>query len=105
MCCQAALFSFFLEAFSALSFPLSTVFISSHKFGFDVSTFSLNYEMSLISFYISSLTKLSLSKVLFSFHVYVCVSSGCMPKSGIVGSSDKNFNPTQLFKTMNTYNS
>jgi hypothetical protein len=43
----------------------------SHKLGYDVSIFSLNSRKSLISFFISSLTKLSLSKELFSFHVYV----------------------------------
>ena len=39
----------------------------SHKFGHVVSSFSLNSKKSSIS----SLTKLSLSSVLFSFHVYV----------------------------------
>jgi hypothetical protein len=39
-------------------------------FGYDVSSFSLNLIKSLISF-ISSLTKLSLSKELLSFHEYV----------------------------------
>jgi hypothetical protein len=43
----------------------------SHKFGYVVSSFSLNSKKSLISFFISSLTKLSLSRALFSFHVYV----------------------------------
>ena len=54
-----------------MNFPLSTAFIVSHKFGYDVSTFSLNSRKSLISFFISSLTKLSLSRELFSFHEYV----------------------------------
>ena len=56
---------------SELSFPLSTAFIVSHKFGYPVPLFSLNSKKSLISFFISPLTKLSLSRVLFSFHVYV----------------------------------
>jgi hypothetical protein len=43
----------------------------SHKFGYDVSIFSFNSRESLISFFISSLTKLSLSIGLFSFHVYL----------------------------------
>jgi hypothetical protein len=41
------------------------------KFWYVVTSFSLNSTMSLISFFISSLTKLSLSRVLFSLHVYV----------------------------------
>jgi hypothetical protein len=56
---------------SELSFPLSTAFIVSHKFGYVVPSFSLNSKKSLISFFISSLTKLSMSRVLFSLHVYV----------------------------------
>ena len=63
--------TFFTMALSAMNFPLSTAFILSHKFGYDVSTFSLNSTKSLISFFTSSLTKLSLNKELFSFHVYV----------------------------------
>jgi hypothetical protein len=51
------------------SFPLRTAFIVSRKFGYVVASFSLNSKKSLISFFISSLTKLSLSRVLFSFHV------------------------------------
>jgi hypothetical protein len=35
----------------------------SHKFGYVVTSFSLNSEKSLISFFISSLTKFSLSVV------------------------------------------
>jgi hypothetical protein len=50
-----------------MSFPLSTAFIVSHKFGYVVPSFSLNSKKPLISF----LTKLTLSRVLFSFHVYV----------------------------------
>jgi hypothetical protein len=63
--------SFFLEAFRAMSIHLSTAFIVSHKFGYVVPSFSLNSKQSLISFFISSLIKLSLSRVLFIFHVYV----------------------------------
>ena len=59
--------SFFLEALRAMSFPLGTTFTVSHKFGNVVASFSLNSKKSLIS----SLTKLSLSRVLFSFHVNV----------------------------------
>jgi hypothetical protein len=36
-----------------------------------VPSFSLNFKKSLISFFISSLTKLFLNRALFSFHVYV----------------------------------
>jgi hypothetical protein len=56
---------------SELSFPLRTAFIVSHKFRYVVASFSLNSKKSLISFFISSLTKLSLSRVLFNFHVNV----------------------------------
>ena len=63
--------SFFLEALRAMSFPLSNAFIVSHSFGYVVASFSLNCKKSLISFFISSLTKESLSRVLFSFHVNV----------------------------------
>ena len=66
-----ALSIFFLEALRAMSFPLSTAFIVSHRFGYVVSSFSLCSKKSLISFFISSLTKVSLSRILFSFHVYV----------------------------------
>jgi hypothetical protein len=38
-----------------MSFPLSTAFIVSHKFGYTVTSFSLNSKMSLISFFIPSL--------------------------------------------------
>jgi hypothetical protein len=43
----------------------------SHKFGYVVSSFSLNSKKSLISFFIPSLTKVSVRRVLFSFHVNV----------------------------------
>ena len=63
--------NFFLEALGAMSFPLRNAFIVSHKFGNVVASFSLNSKMSLISFFIPSLTKVSLRRVLFSFHVNV----------------------------------
>ena len=66
-----ALSSFFLEALRAMSFPLRNAFIVSHKFGYVVASFSLNSKKSLFSFFISSLTKVSLRRVLFSFHVNV----------------------------------
>ena len=61
--------SFFLEALRAMSFPLRTVFIVSHKFGYVEASFSLNSKQSLISFFISSLTKLLLSSVVQLPHV------------------------------------
>ena len=67
MCCQTvsvSLSSFFLEALRVMSFPLRTAFIVSHKFGYVVDSFSLNSKKSLISFFISSLTKVSVSSVL-----------------------------------------
>ena len=66
-----ALSSSFLEALRAMSLHHRTAFIVSHKFGYVVASLSLNSKNSLISFFISSMTKLSLSRVLFSFHVNV----------------------------------
>ena len=66
-----ALSSFFLEALRAFSFSLRNAFIVSHKFGYVVASVSLNYKKSLISSFIFSFTKLSLSRVLFSFHMYM----------------------------------
>ena len=66
---MCALSSFFLEALRPMSFPLRTAFIVSPKFRYVVASFSLNCKKSLISFFISSLTKESLSGVLFSLHV------------------------------------
>ena len=68
---MCALSSFFLEALRAMSFPVRNAFIMSPKFGYILASFSLNSKKSLISFLISSLTNFSLSRVLFSFHVYV----------------------------------
>jgi hypothetical protein len=63
--------SFSLEILRAMSFPFTTAFIVSHKFECIVPSFSLNSKKSLISLFISSLTKLSLSRALISFHIYV----------------------------------
>ena len=49
-----ALSSFFLAALRAMSFPLWTTFIVSHKFGYIVSSFSLNSKTSSISLFFSS---------------------------------------------------
>ena len=54
--------SFFLEALRSMSFPLSTAFILPYNFEYIVPSFSLNSKKFLISFFISSLTKLSLSR-------------------------------------------
>ena len=62
---------FFLEVLRALNFLLRTVLIVFHKFGYVVASFSLNSKKSLISFFIFSLTKVSLRRVLFIFHVNV----------------------------------
>jgi hypothetical protein len=63
--------SYFLVALKAMSSPLNTALIVSYEFGNVVASFSLNSKMSLIYFFISSLTQLSLRRVLFSFHVNV----------------------------------
>jgi hypothetical protein len=79
-CCRAfrcavkllvfAFSSFFLDAFRAMNFSYRSAFIVSHQFGYVVASFSLKSKMSIIPC-ISSLITLSLSSVLFSFHVYV----------------------------------
>jgi hypothetical protein len=63
--------SFFTRALSAMNFLLSAAFIVSHKCGYYVSIFSLNYRKSLITYFISSLSKLSLNRELFRFYVYM----------------------------------
>jgi hypothetical protein len=65
-----ALSSFFLEALRGSDFLLCTAFIVSHKLGYIMASFSLSSIKYLISFFISTLTKLSLSRVLFIFPVY-----------------------------------
>jgi hypothetical protein len=54
-----------------MDFPLRNGFMVSHKFGYVVPSFSLNSKKSLISFFISSLNKLLLNRMLFCFHVNV----------------------------------
>ena len=74
MYCQAArvcFIEFLWMAFRAMSFLLRNAFMVSHKFWYGVPSFSLNSKKSLISFFISSMTKFSLSRALFSFHMYV----------------------------------
>ena len=44
--------SFFWEVLRAMSFPVGTDFIVSHKFGYVVSLFSLNSKKSLISLFL-----------------------------------------------------
>ena len=66
-----ALSSFFLEVLRAMSSPLRNAFIVCHKFAYVVASFSLNSKKSLISFFIPSLTKVSLTRLLFSFYVNV----------------------------------
>ena len=44
--------TFFLEALTAISFPHSTAFIVSHKFGYNMPSFSLNSKKSLISLFL-----------------------------------------------------
>jgi hypothetical protein len=59
--------SFFLEAFRILSFSLIFVFAVCHRFGYVVPSSSLN---SLISLFISSLAKFSLS---LELSTYMCM--------------------------------
>jgi hypothetical protein len=53
-----------------MNFPFSTVFIVSLKFGMMCQYFHKFHEV-FNFFFISSLTKLSLSKEMFSVHMYV----------------------------------
>lgn len=57
----------YLIFYGAISFPLSTVFIVSHKFGCVLPPFLLNFRMSLISY----LTQRSLSGQLFNFDGFI----------------------------------
>ena len=68
---MCVLSSFFLAELRTMSFPLRTAFIVYHNFGFVMALFSLNSKKSSIFFFISSLTKVSLSRVLLSFHINV----------------------------------
>jgi hypothetical protein len=79
-----ALSSFFLESLRAMSFPFITVFIVSQKIWYVLSSFSLNSKMSLIFYFTSSLTKLSLSIALFRFHVYVVFQLICYWRPALV---------------------
>ena len=45
------LLNFFMEALSAMNFPLNTAFTVSHKFGYVVTSLSLNFRQFLISFF------------------------------------------------------
>jgi hypothetical protein len=66
-----ALSRFFLKTLRAMSFPLRTDFIVSHKFKYVVASFSLNSKK-VFNFFLSLfLDQVSLNRVLFSFHVYV----------------------------------
>ena len=68
--CWCSLHFFLMEAFRAMSFPLRLHSLCPIN-GYVVPSLSLNFKMSLISFFISSLTKLSLHWELFSFHLYM----------------------------------
>ena len=57
-----------MKVLSVMNFPLNIAFIVSYKFVYVVASFSLKSKK---SFFISSLTKVSLSRVLFSLHVNV----------------------------------
>jgi hypothetical protein len=56
-----------------MSFPLRATFIVSHKFVYIVASFSLNFKKSLISVFISSLTKESFSFVQFSHECWLSI--------------------------------
>ena len=87
---------FFIWAPSAMNFLLSTAFIVSHRFGYVVSSFSLNSRKTLISFLIFSLTQGWLSSWLFTFHKFV----GFL---GVVLLLNSNFIPWWSDKTQVVY--
>ena len=60
-----------MKVLNEMNFPINTDFIVSHKFGYVVPRASVNSGKSLTSFSPYSLTKLLLSRELFSFHEYV----------------------------------
>ena len=62
-----ALYIFLLEALRAMSFPPSTDFIVSQRFGYVVPSFSLNSKKSLISFFISNFVNLDTVSVPFGY--------------------------------------
>ena len=57
--------SFILEALRAMSFPLSTAFLVSHKFGYVVALFPLN------------------SKNVFNFFLYSFLDQGIIEKNAV----------------------
>jgi hypothetical protein len=61
------MFNFFMKILTSMYLPLNTAFIVFHKFGYIVPSFLLHSRKSLISFFISSLIKLSWNKELFLF--------------------------------------
>jgi hypothetical protein len=71
-----------------MTFPLWAAFTIFHKFGYVMSSFSLNSKKSLISFFILSLTKFSLSSVVQLPHVYglsiICVVIEDQPYSLVI---------------------
>jgi hypothetical protein len=56
--------NFLLEAIGALKFPLNTAFFVSYKFGYVVPSVPLKSRKSLISFFLCSLTQISLIRVI-----------------------------------------
>jgi hypothetical protein len=68
--------NFFMKALSATNFPLNT-FIVSHKFGYDVFSFSFNSIESLISFLISVFS----SFPLFFIRYFLYIHFKCYPES------------------------
>uniref|UniRef100_A0A8C6MZZ6 Ras-related protein Rab-7a n=1 Tax=Mus spicilegus TaxID=10103 RepID=A0A8C6MZZ6_MUSSI len=80
--------NFFLEALRAMSFLLTTAFIVSHKFGYDVPSFSLNSIKPFISFFISPLTKLSLSSASMctcAFHCFCWYLRPALVRGDLIG--------------------
>jgi hypothetical protein len=59
----------------------------SQKFGYVVASFSLNSKKSVLFFFISFWTKLTLSRVLFSFPVNVGYYLCCYLRSALILSN------------------
>ena len=82
--------NFFEGTLSAMTFLYSTGFLVSHKFGYGLSTLSLNSRKSLFSYFISSLMQGSLSGELFSidkfvgFLLFLCCLSPALIHGGMI---------------------
>ena len=78
--------TFFLEALTATSFSHSTAFIVSHKFGYNVPSFSLNSKKSLILYFFLDQVIICTLPPALSRLIRLCLPQ--LPSPPGVGSSD-----------------